>query len=710
MSQGYSWRVGRTPGPATNREAAAWTIAAGFFLLVNRSRGKRAPTFWRWTDDVVGPAGGGGGAAAPRGGGAWTRLPSGAGTGAGGVRPPASVVGVRGDPSVGPPPFPTGLTATDVTGGRLWLYGGDGDWRRRTAVLWEYTVATETWAVLGGVPPAGPPTAADEAAAAVCAPPVNGSMGGGGGAAATPWPCPVGVDGGAEGDLVYSPADDTLYLVRKLRGTIGWIYRDDDVSVWAYHLRSDGWSLVVASAARAPGGPPAGKIEAVRAMATPPDGLVVLLVSERGLLDFLQEAWRLNTTTGGWTLLTSRGPHGVSGEEKAAWTTDRYALTHLPGAVSREGPDRSRLDPATPGLSVNGRDPRGTLLNRDRLLAYDAPAAAAAAAALPGPVVSERQGVFGRFRVGTGPAAVPGRRFYALSGGTLVGGTDGRGGGDGGRGGDGPPVVGYLYGGSWSSGPFWKVSTELWRLTLDAPLPAVFPAANRGAVHTGCCHAHCGSVLPAPCAAGLACADSLPTPDPLLRYRPDRPVFGTCAVHGTGGGGATASAPPTPSPSATPSAPPLSPSPPPTSSPTLSPTPTPTPPPTLLPAQTPTSPPPTPSLSPTPSPSTAPVATPSAPPGGPAGGSAPLYAPCGGLSHPRATPCRPPLVCVAVNRFYSQCRVPPARAGQLGPWARCGGEGFVPPAGSGGRCSGAYECTRLSRWYSHCAPTASLTG
>lgn len=105
--------------------------------------------------------------------------------------------GVRGDPSVWPPSTVTGLTVTDVTGGRLWLFAVKGRWRLRTAGLYEYTTATQTWAVLGGEA-TSVPSLSEEAAADACVPPANGSVDNTA-PAATPWPCPLGVAGAPRG-------------------------------------------------------------------------------------------------------------------------------------------------------------------------------------------------------------------------------------------------------------------------------------------------------------------------------------------------------------------------------------------------------------------------------------------------------------------------------------------------------------------------------
>ncbi|KAK1867562.1 hypothetical protein I4F81_010068 [Pyropia yezoensis] len=62
----------------------------------------------------------------------------------------------------------------------------------------------------------------------------------------------------------------------------------------------------------------------------------------------------------------------------------------------------------------------------------------------------------------------------------------------------------------------------------------------------------------------------------------------------------------------------------------------------------------------------------------------------------------------AGNRLHL-CRPAAVAAGEAPPWAQCGGRGWAaPPAWTAPvRCSGGYACTRLSEWYSHCAPCHS---
>lgn len=80
-------------------------------------------------------------------------------------------------------------------------------------------------------------------------------------------------------------------------------------------------------------------------------------------------------------------------------------------------------------------------------------------------------------------------------------------------------------------------------------------------------------------------------------------------------------------------------------------------------------------------------------------GCAILFEQCGGAQYKDGpTCCTTGLTCMVMNKWYSQCRPMPAMEGQVKPYRKCGGMGYMGPT----MCTPGFTCTVVDESFSHC--------
>jgi len=371
------------------------------------------------------------------------------------------VLRARGNASVFPASISEeALTATDVAGGRGWLWAREPD--VTYPALYEFTAATRTWAWLGGGDHTRRLTGCALMATIADAPP-GGRR------------CSAGAS------LAFVPATHTLYIVVYVKVLLRageFILprvRRRDLQLWGYDVDGDrGWELLQPYVSAAAGGPPtvsAYGTTDVRLVASG-EGLAVWRSPVMGN-NRTQEGWRLDLRPprdggGRWARLPPLGPvpgalldMGRDENNQPSWVTGGATptglLLHAPGPQAPIYVPPGRR-PFTPGVSV--AEPirpvhNWPLTNVDRFLTVDAADGTAAAVERPdvvGEVLGVKRPAPGRAGFLESPpqplGAAPGYRIGGLTGGALL---PAPGGG----------AVGYIFGGRSARAAYGRT---LWRV------------------------------------------------------------------------------------------------------------------------------------------------------------------------------------------------------------------------------------------------------
>lgn len=76
-----------------------------------------------------------------------------------------------------------------------------------------------------------------------------------------------------------------------------------------------------------------------------------------------------------------------------------------------------------------------------------------------------------------------------------------------------------------------------------------------------------------------------------------------------------------------------------------------------------------------------------------------IFEQCGGAQYKDGpTCCSPGLTCMIMNKWYSQCRPMAPSPGQVAPYRKCGGSGYMGPSA----CTPGFKCTVVDPSFSHC--------